>query len=84
MHNNHQFIKNKGEDSMEKILNVEGMSCNHCVATVKKALENVDGVKEADVILEEKRAEVKLDKEVSDEILVDAVKDAGYSAKIEK
>ena len=54
------------------------------MATVKKALENVDGVKEADVILEEKRAEVKLDKEVSDEILVDAVKDAGYSAKIEK
>ena len=80
----YEVIKNKGEDSMEKILNVEGMSCNHCVATVKKALENVDGVKEADVILEEKRAEVKLDKEVSDEILVDAVKDAGYSAKIEK
>ena len=80
----YEVIKNKGEDSMEKILNVEGMSCNHCVATVKKALENVNGVKEADVILEEKRAEVKLDKEVSDEILVDAVKDAGYSAKIEK
>ena len=80
----YEVIKNKGEDSMEKILNVEGMSCNHCVATVKKALENVNGVKEADVILEEKRAEVKLDKEVSDEVLVDAVKDAGYSAKIEK
>ena len=80
----YEVIKNKGEDNMEKILNVEGMSCNHCMATVKKALENVDGVKEADVILEEKRAEVKLDKEVSDEILVDAVKDAGYSAKIEK
>ena len=65
-------------------LNVEGMSCNHCVAAVKKALENVDGVKEADVNLEDKKAEVKLDKEVSEEVLVKAVEDAGYSAKVEK
>ena len=27
----YKIIKNKGEDNMEKILNVEGMSCNHCV-----------------------------------------------------
>ena len=80
----YKLIKNKGEDNMEKILNVEGMSCNHCVAAVKKALENVDGVKEADVNLEDKKAEVKLDKEVSEEVLVKAVEDAGYSAKVEK
>ena len=80
----YKIIKNKGEDSMEKILNVEGMSCMHCVAHVKEALEKVEGVREADVKLEEKRAEVKLDKEVSDDVLVKAVEGAGYSAKIEK
>lgn len=80
----YEIIKNKGEDNMEKILKVEGMSCNHCVAAVKKALESLEGVSEANVLLEEKRAEVKLDKEVSSDELVKAVEEAGYSAKIEK
>ena len=80
----YKIIKNKGEDSMEKILNVEGMSCNHCTASVKKALEGLDGVKEADVSLEEKNAKVGLDKDVADEALVKAVEDAGYTAKIAK
>ncbi len=80
----YKIIKNKGEDNMEKILNVEGMSCNHCTATVKKALEGIDGVKEADVSLEGKNAKVELDKDVADEALVKAVEDAGFSAKIEK
>ena len=80
----YKIIKNKGEDNMEKILNVEGMSCNHCTAAVKKALEGLDGVKEADVSLEGKNAKVELDKEVADEALVKAVEDAGYTAKIAK
>ena len=32
---------------MEKTLKVEGMMCMHCEATVKKALEAIDGVAEA-------------------------------------
>lgn len=80
----YKIIKNKGESNMEKILKVEGMSCMHCVAHVKEALEKLEGVREADVKLEEKRAEVKMDKEVSDDALVKAVEGAGYSAKIEK
>lgn len=80
----YKIIKNKGEDNMEKILNVEGMSCNHCTATVKKALEGLDGVKEADVSLEGKNAKVELDKDVADEALVKAIEDAGYTAKIAK
>lgn len=69
---------------MEKILNVEGMSCNHCVASVRKALEGLDGVREADVNLDDKKARVELDKDLADEVLVKAVEDAGFSAKIEK
>jgi len=80
----YKIIKNKGEDSMEKILNVEGMSCNHCVASVRKALEGLDGVREADVSLDDKKARVELDKDLADEVLVKAVEDAGFSAKIEK
>ena len=80
----YKIVKNKGEDSMEKILNVEGMSCNHCVASVRKALEGLDGVREADVSLDDKKARVELDKDLADEVLVKAVEDAGFSAKIEK
>ncbi|WP_277219131.1 heavy metal translocating P-type ATPase [Peptoniphilus vaginalis] len=80
----YKIIKNKGEDSMEKILNVEGMSCNHCVASVRKALEGLEGVREADVSLDDKKARVELDKDLADEVLVKAVEDAGFSAKIEK
>lgn len=69
---------------MEKILNVEGMSCNHCVASVRKALEGLEGVREADVNLEDKKARVELDKDLADETLIKAVEDAGFSAKIEK
>lgn len=80
----YKIVKNKGEDNMEKILNVEGMSCNHCVASVRKALEGLEGVREADVSLDDKKARVELDKDLADEALVKAVEDAGFSAKIEK
>lgn len=71
-------INEKGEDSMEKLLEIEGMSCNHCVNHVKEALEGLDGVKEASVSLEKNQARVILDKEVSEKSLKDVVKKAGY------
>ena len=30
---------------MEKTMKIEGMMCQHCEATVKKALEGLDGVR---------------------------------------
>lgn len=63
---------------MKKILKVEGMSCGHCKAAVEKALKAVDGVEDAVVSLEEKTAQVTLNKEVPDHVLTKAVTDAGY------
>ena len=67
---------------MEKALHVEGMMCEKCVAHVKKGLERVEGVEEALVDLEAKRATVKLSAEVSDETLIDAVVEEGYEAEM--
>lgn len=75
-----KFINKKEEKEMKKVLNVEGMMCPHCVAHVKKALEAIDGVS-ADVSLENKQATVTLSKEVSDDVLADAVVNAGYEVK---
>ena len=72
----------KEESYMEKKLNVEGMSCQHCVAHVTQALEAVEGVSKATVSLDEKSAVVELSSDVADSTLVDAVDQAGYEATI--
>lgn len=79
-----RFIENNQgkEEQMEKVLHVEGMMCEKCVAHVKKGLERVAGVEEALVDLEAKKATVKLSAEVSDETLIDAVVEEGYEAKM--
>ena len=72
---------NEKETAMEKTLNVEGMMCQHCVAHVKKALEGVAGVEEADVDLEAGTATAKMTRDVPEEALVAAVTEAGYEVK---
>ena len=76
----------KSEDTeMKKTVYIEGMMCQHCVAHVKKALDAVEGVKDAAVDLEGKKAVVTLEKDVDDKTLVAAVDEAGYKAvKVEK
>jgi len=62
---------------MKKIMEINGMSCGHCQARVEKALNAIDGV-EAKVELNKNRAIVTLKKEVEDQILKEAVTEAGY------
>ena len=76
-----QTVKPK-EIVMEKKLSVEGMMCQHCVAHVKKALEGVEGVEEAVVDLDSNSATAKLSADVADQVLVDAIVDAGYEARV--
>ncbi|PRX28618.1 copper chaperone [Orenia metallireducens] len=58
---------------------VKGMSCQHCKAAVKSALENVKGVEEARVNLEMGKVEVKFNKDESKlDKLKDEVRAAGY------
>ena len=70
--------KERSSVTMKKVLKVEGMMCNHCKAAVEKALNAVDGVSGTEVNLEQKTAAVELAAEVSDEVLKQAVTDAGY------
>ena len=70
--------KIEGENKMKKELSIEGMMCGNCVKHVDKALRGVDGVADAAVSLEGKKAVVTLDKDVSDEVLKAAVTEEGY------
>ena len=56
----------------------KGMMCEHCEKTVKNALENINGVKSAVVSHEKKQAVVHLSKEISDDILANAVEAKDY------
>ncbi|WP_283123784.1 heavy metal translocating P-type ATPase [Angelakisella massiliensis] len=66
-----------GTFTMEKKMIIEGMACGHCSARVEKALNAIDGVS-ATVDLAAKCATITLTKEVSDQVLTDAVTEAGY------
>ena len=68
----------KEEETMTKILTVEGMMCVHCQGRVEKALAGVKGVKSVSVDLEAKTATVEAGLLVKESTLVQAVTDAGY------
>ena len=61
-----------------KTIFIEGMSCAHCSKRVEEALKSVDGVKSVSVSLEEKRANIVLKKDISNEILKAEIEDLGF------
>ena len=75
--NNHNQEKEK-ETMATRTINIEGMMCMHCEATVKKALEALENVDSAEVSHEKGTAVVTLKGEVSDEALKKAVEDKDY------
>ena len=69
---------NKEDKTMTKTISIEGMMCGHCEATVKKALEALSGVENAEVSHTEGTAVVTLTSDVSDDVLRKAVEDKDY------
>ena len=70
--------KEKENHAMEKTMEIKGMMCGHCEATVKKALEALPQVEEAIVSHEKGTAVVKLNAEIADETLKKTVEDKDY------
>ncbi len=62
-------------------LKIQGMTCNHCVMRVAKALKAVPGVQDAKVDLQKAEASVTYDDtRATKDKLSAAVVDAGYKA----
>ena len=62
-------------------MKIDGMSCGHCVAAVKEALAEVEGVQASEVRIGQ--AEVSYDPAaVTPERLAEAVRDAGYEPAV--
>ena len=71
-------FRRKGTKEMKETVKINGMMCNHCEATVKKALEALDGVDEAVVSHESGTAVLSLSKAVADEDIKKAITDKDY------
>ena len=66
----------------EIVLKIKGMSCQHCVVSISKALKDLKGVKDVKISLEKGSAEVNYDdKLVTLSQMKDAAADAGYTAE---
>jgi copper chaperone len=63
---------------MASVLKVKGMSCQHCVMSVTKALNQLDGIKNVQIDLA--KGEVRFDntKSVASDRIQKAITDAGY------
>ena len=66
------------ETTMTKTMKIEGMMCGHCEARVKKVLEALAEVAEAEVSHEAGTAVVTLNAELSDDVLRKTVEDQDY------
>lgn len=62
---------------MQTKLKVDGMSCQHCVAAVTKALEEV-GAKKVEIDLDTKAVLVDHEESLSLEQMKEAIEDQGY------
>lgn len=66
----------------EAILNVQGMTCSACTASVSEALEKLPEVLQASVSLLTNEAKVIFTSHMDPKLLVNAVEDCGFDAKL--
>ena len=62
-------------------LRIRGMTCDHCVRAVAKALEGVEGVEKV-VEVHLGRGEARVEGRADPSSLVSAVRDEGYEAEV--
>ncbi len=65
---------------IHRTIDVEGMTCEKCIYKVVRALEKIDGVTIAAASLEKQSAQVGMKENVSDDVLREAIRKAGYEA----
>jgi Cu2+-exporting ATPase len=75
----YEYIGKQGEEkTMKETVRIEGMMCPHCEASVKKALEAIDGIESAEVSHEKGTAEITLSKEVAADVIQQAIEAKDY------
>ena len=63
---------------MSTTIKIKGMSCQHCVASVTKALSDIEGVTDVQVSLEKGEATFSEQSPVAEETIKDAISKIGF------
>ena len=66
-------------ETMKTIINIEGMTCGHCVKSVKEIILEIEGVKSAEVSLDSANAEIEFE-EVKIENIIEEINDSQFVA----
>lgn len=61
-----------------KTIKIKGMTCNHCVMAVTKALNTIEGIKDIKVDLQSAQATFEGDKAIDMQLIKQAIEKAGY------
>ncbi len=71
---------NESRDKL--VLNVAGMSCQHCKMAIEKALTAIEGVSEAEASVEEGQVTVHFDPDkVTKDDFKEAIEEEGYQVQ---
>lgn len=62
-----------------KIINIEGMTCEHCAEKIKLALENLVDVSKAKIDLKNKQAIISYDNTIEEFLLQQTIEKLGYT-----
>lgn len=65
---------------MKMKIEINGMSCMHCVKHVNECLSELEGVTSVEVNLEGKNAIIECNKEIGENIIKSALDEYGYEA----
>ena len=71
--------ESKEKKEMTKTVKIEGMMCGHCEATVKKALEAIDGIESAEPSHENNIAVITFSKDVDEAVIKQTIEDKDYT-----
>ena len=68
---------------MNKIINVDGITCEHCVDTIKEAVEILDGVLRVDVDIEKKQVVVEFNEKLAKPVdLIHKIEEVGFEVRM--
>ena len=68
---------------MNQILNVDGITCEHCVDTIKEAVGILVGVLRVDVDIAQKQVVVEFDEKLAKpEDLIDKIEEVGFKVRM--
>ena len=69
---------------MKKDFNIKGMHCASCAITIEKALKGTKGISNATVNYANEKASIEYNDDISDDLIKQVVKKAGYEVVEEK